>query len=213
MLSLPAALVAMAITGGGSGETVLLDFYADWCGPCRSMMPTVEQLAANGYPVRRMNVDQYHDLAQRFGITSIPCFVMIVDGKEAGRVVGPTSIGRLEQLCSLGRAPAPPLPTPCWQCLRPRHRLTRTGHSRIGAATRGAETCPSFPSPMRAAPQQPPVTDAAMLAASVRLRVEDPQGHSCGSGTIIDARSRRRGPRAHLRTPLPRLPTHRQDRR
>ena len=54
-----------------------------------------------------MNVDQYRDLAQRFGITTIPCFVMIVDGKEAGRVVGPTSIGRLQQLCSLGRAAAP----------------------------------------------------------------------------------------------------------
>src|SRR5271157_949127 len=106
MLSLPAALVAMAITGGGAGETVLLDFYADWCGPCRSMSPTVEQLAANGYPVRRVNVDQYRDLAKRFGITSIPCFVMIVNGQEAGRVVGATSLGRLEQLCSLGRPPA-----------------------------------------------------------------------------------------------------------
>ena len=67
MFSLPAALVAMAITGGGTGETVLLDFYADWCGPCRSMMPTVEQLAAKGYPVRRMNVDQYRDLASVSG--------------------------------------------------------------------------------------------------------------------------------------------------
>ncbi len=101
--SQPAALVAMASTGGGS-ETVLLNFSADWCGPCRLMNPTVEQLAARGYPVRRTNVDQYHDLAQRFGITTIPCFVMIVNGKEAGRVVGATSLGRLEQLCSLGVA-------------------------------------------------------------------------------------------------------------
>ena len=98
MLSLSAALVAMAITGGSPGQTVLLDFYADWCGPCRSMNPTVEQLAASGYPVRRVNVDQYHDLAQRFGVTRIPCFVMIVNGQEAGRVVGPTSMGRLQQL-------------------------------------------------------------------------------------------------------------------
>ena len=58
MLSLPAAMVAMAITGSGTGQTVLLDFYADWCGPCRSMMPTVEQLSAKGYPVKRMNIDQ-----------------------------------------------------------------------------------------------------------------------------------------------------------
>ena len=57
MLSLPAALIAMAITGTGAGQTVLLDFYSDACGPCRMMMPTVEQLAAKGYPVQRVNDD------------------------------------------------------------------------------------------------------------------------------------------------------------
>ena len=52
----------MALAGNDPGQTVLLDFYADWCHPCQLMMPTVEQLAAKGYPVRRMNVDQYRDL-------------------------------------------------------------------------------------------------------------------------------------------------------
>jgi len=180
MLSLPAALVAMAITGGGAGETVLLDFYADWCVPCRSMNPTVEQLAANGYPVRRVNVDQYRDLAQRFGIRSIPCFVMIVNGKEAGRVVGPTSIGRLQQLCSLGRAAAPD-PNSLLAAPAPPHRG--------GMAVNGGPNVPVVPVVYAAAPRQQPASDEAMLAASVRLRVEDPQGHSCGSGTIIDARA------------------------
>ncbi len=106
MLSLHAALVAMAITGNGPGQTVLLDFYSDSCGPCRSMMPTVDRLAAEGYPVQRVNVTQHPDLAQRFGVTLIPCFVMIVDGRYAGRVEGATSLGRLEQLCSLGRQAA-----------------------------------------------------------------------------------------------------------
>ena len=182
MLSLPAALVAMAITGGGTGETVLLDFYADWCGPCRSMSPTVEQLAASGYPVRRVNVDQYRDLAQRFGVTSIPCFVMIVDGKEAGRVVGPTSLGRLQQLCGLGRAAAP---SPNTMLAMP---APTAPAFRGGMAASGGANVPVVPVSYAAAPQQSPVSDAAMLAASVRLRVEDPQGHSCGSGTIIDAR-------------------------
>ena len=192
MLSLPAALVAMAITGGAPGETVLLDFYADWCGPCRSMNPTVEQLAAKGYPVRRMNVDQYRDLAQRFRITSIPCFVMIVNGKEAGRVVGPTSIGRLEQLCSLGRAPAPNPNTMLAMPAPPRTaaRFNPDGApaERVAAAAPRAANVPVVPVAYTT-PQQPPVSDAAMLAAAVRLRVEDPQGHSCGSGTIIDARA------------------------
>jgi len=186
MLSLPAALVAMAITGGGAGETVLLDFYADWCGPCRSMNPTVEQLAAGGYPVRRVNVDQYRDLTQRFGITSIPCFVMIVDGKEAGRVVGPTSIGRLQQLCSLGRAAAP---NPNAMLAMPARAAPASSGGAAGNGEPNVPVCPVVYTSAPQQPQQPPASDAAMLAASVRLRVEDPQGHACGSGTIIDARA------------------------
>ena len=108
MLTLPAALVAMAIAGNGAGQSVLLDFYSDSCLPCRGMMPTVDQLAAEGYPVQRINVMQYPDVARRFGVTNIPCFVMVVDGRDVGRVVGGTSLGRLQQLCSLGRPAVPP---------------------------------------------------------------------------------------------------------
>jgi thiol-disulfide isomerase/thioredoxin len=175
MLSLSAALVAMAITGSGPGETVLLDFYADWCGPCQSMNPTVEQLAARGRPVKRVNVDQNRDLVRRFGITNIPCFVMIVNGREAGRVVGPTSLGRLEQLCSLGRAAPAPLPAQA------------SPAPNVALAANAPPATPFVPVGFNVTPRQLPANDAAMLAASVRLRVEDPQGHSCGSGTIIDA--------------------------
>ena len=166
MLSLPAALVAMAIAGSGTGQTVLLDFYSESCGPCHAMMPTVDQLAAEGYPVQRVNVEQYQDFARRCSVTNIPCFVMVVDGRDVGRVVGATSLGRLEQLCSLGRPAAPP------------------ARSDAPASRAGV---PVVPVSYTAPPARPPVSDAALLAASVRLRVEDPLGHSCGSGTIIDA--------------------------
>jgi thiol-disulfide isomerase/thioredoxin len=170
MFSLPATLVALAITGAGSGQTVLLDFYSDACGPCRQMMPTVDQLAAQGNPVQRVNVAQYPDLARRFRVTNIPCFVMVVNDREAGRVVGATSLGRLEQLCSLGRpAPAP-----------------NTMIAGAAAPQPGA-SIPVVPVSYAPPAARMPVNDADMLAASVRLRVEDPQGHSCGSGTIIDA--------------------------
>jgi thiol-disulfide isomerase/thioredoxin len=82
-----------------AGETVLLEFYAEWCGPCRSMMPIVDQLAEKGQSIRRVNIDEHGDLAKKYSVTSIPCFVMIVDGKEAGRVVGKASLDRLEKLC------------------------------------------------------------------------------------------------------------------
>ena len=140
-----------------------------------------------------MNVAQYRDLVQRFGITTIPCFVMIVNGREAGRVVGATSLGRLQQLCSLGRAAAPNPGAMLAMPARPHrpHRLTRTGHPLAGRGSRRrhSPSVPVIPVVYAAAPQPQPASDAAMLSAGVRLRVEDPQGHSCGSGTIIDARA------------------------
>src|SRR5574340_800169 len=99
MVSLYAALTAMALSG--AGPTVLLDFYSDSCGPCREMDPTVRQLTAAGYPVQRVNVEQNQALAARYGVRGIPCFVMLVDGREVDREIGKTSPLRLEQMCKL----------------------------------------------------------------------------------------------------------------
>ena len=77
---------------------VLLDFYNDACGPCRSMMPAVNSLVQRGYRVSKVNTDRFPDWANRFHITKIPCFVVIVDGKEVARHVGITSESRLENM-------------------------------------------------------------------------------------------------------------------
>lgn len=84
-------------------ETVLLDFYADWCGPCRAMVPIIEQLARQGYPIRKINIDHHPEVAARFGVRAVPCFVMVVNGREVARDVGLVSLARLEQLCRLGQ--------------------------------------------------------------------------------------------------------------
>lgn len=76
-------------------ETILYDFYADWCGPCRSMAPVISSLEARGVPVRRVNVDREPDLAKRFGIQYLPTFVVVTDGKEVARHVGPASESQL----------------------------------------------------------------------------------------------------------------------
>ena len=68
MVALHAAVIVLALGGNGAGQTVMLDFYADWCGPCRSMDSTVHELAAQGYPVRRVNIDRERDLAVRFHV-------------------------------------------------------------------------------------------------------------------------------------------------
>lgn len=90
-----------------AGETVLIEFTAEWCGPCKMMKRTIRRLEQTGYPVRQINIDRDRDLAKRFNVTSIPCFVMLVGGKEVDREVGMTSLGRLEQMFSVAQFEPP----------------------------------------------------------------------------------------------------------
>ena len=73
-----------------SGKTVLLDFYADWCGPCRRVSPLVERLSEEHpeYTVGKVNVDDEQELAVKFGVMSIPMLAVIKDGKLAAKNVG-----------------------------------------------------------------------------------------------------------------------------
>ncbi len=87
-----------SVLGTVGNETVLLDFYADWCGPCRAMAPVIEQLARRGCPIRKINIDHHPEVAARFGVRAVPCFVMLVHGREVGRELGQVSLARLEQL-------------------------------------------------------------------------------------------------------------------
>ena len=72
------------------GKTVLIDFYADWCGPCRMMAPFVEEIAneRTDIVVGKINVDDEPELAQAFGIVSIPTLVVMKDGKVANQSAG-----------------------------------------------------------------------------------------------------------------------------
>lgn len=71
----------------------LIDFYADWCGPCRMVMPIVEEIANERVDllVGKVNVDDNKDLAREFGVFSIPTLVVIKDGKEIARATGAKS--------------------------------------------------------------------------------------------------------------------------
>ncbi|HHT83749.1 MAG: thioredoxin [Christensenellales bacterium] len=75
----------------GSELPVFIDFYADWCGPCRMAAPIVEQLSEElkgKVKVYKVNVDAEPELAQHFGIISIPTFMLIKDNKIVSRFSG-----------------------------------------------------------------------------------------------------------------------------
>jgi thioredoxin 1 len=70
---------------------VLVDFYADWCGPCRMLAPTLERLAAEfrgRVKIVKVNVDQQPELAEAFQVASIPTLIFFANGKLVGRTSG-----------------------------------------------------------------------------------------------------------------------------
>ena len=71
-------------------SVVMLDFYADWCGPCRMVAPIVHEIAdeRGDVTVGKINVDNDPELAQEFGVMSIPTIVILKNGVEASRAVG-----------------------------------------------------------------------------------------------------------------------------
>ena len=77
------------------GQVVLLDFYADWCGPCQAMEPTVNRLLADGYAVRKVNIDKEGDIVRQFGVNQVPTFIVLAGGREVQRVIGPVGYQQL----------------------------------------------------------------------------------------------------------------------
>ena len=74
-----------------SNKTVLIDFYADWCGPCRMMSPIIDQIAEemqDKIKVGKVNVDENQELAMEYGVMSIPTIVIIENGEVKNTLVG-----------------------------------------------------------------------------------------------------------------------------
>ena len=70
--------------------TTLVDFYADWCGPCRMVSPIVDEIAEerSDITVGKVNVDDENALSMKYGVVSIPTLIVFKDGQEKTRIVG-----------------------------------------------------------------------------------------------------------------------------
>jgi thioredoxin 1 len=72
-----------------SGQRVLVDFYADWCGPCKMVAPTVDGLAVDSeYPVVKLDIEEFENIASRYDVSSIPTFIVFDGGVPTERMLG-----------------------------------------------------------------------------------------------------------------------------
>ena len=79
---------------------VLVDFWAEWCGPCKQLSPTVEEIASENLDkikVCKMDVDSNREIAARYGIRSIPSLIIFKNGEPAGTEIGALSKQQLEE--------------------------------------------------------------------------------------------------------------------
>jgi thioredoxin len=83
---------------GSSDTAVLVDFWAEWCGPCKMIAPILEEIAGehpDTIQIAKLNVDDHPDLAMRFDVMSIPTLILFKDGEPKKRMIGAKGKGQL----------------------------------------------------------------------------------------------------------------------
>ena len=79
-----------------NSSKILVDFYAEWCGPCKMLGPILEQV--NEIDVLKINVDEFPNLAAKFGVMSIPTLILFVEGKEIKKEIGFKNLDEIKKM-------------------------------------------------------------------------------------------------------------------
>lgn len=163
-LSATFVLALMTLAPAASQDApVLLDFHAEWCGPCKQMRPAVEQLMDKGYPVRSVDIDRSRRTAEKYGVEQVPTFIVIApDGRELGRVSGARPASELAQLYNEAQTRL--------AATRPQPAAEAGSRLVEDDSTSGQITSAGNPKPWQTA---------------VRIKIKGPRSVGFGSGTII----------------------------
>lgn len=210
MTAIPFVLITLA-SAGATPNGVVLDFMAPWCGPCMQMNPVVEKLHREGYPIQQVNIDEHRDIAERYHVTTIPAFVLVVEGQEVNRIVGATTESQLKRL--LAQIPAETQVAKSDEA-KPSQAKAATERKKSRSVSAQLTSNPEkkgFELPffkkkgqkanvivepetsneavVRANNDDKPQarTAGTPLASTVRIRVRDNGGVNFGTGTIIDS--------------------------
>lgn len=173
-----------------SQDPVLLKFSIAGCRPCQQMEPVVSRLQSEGFQVKRVDGNRSPEIAQRFRVQRYPTFIIMSGGQEIKRMEGMVPYQTLRQLL----ASAPRQPAASQQIAAPA-TFKREYEGLIQPVTNVEPARPAMPridipgmAQQRPAAAQPHGNEPALLASTVRMRVQDDAGHSFGTGVIVDAR-------------------------
>ena len=185
-----ALLTATSSPASDSTGPALLDFHAEWCGPCHKMRPAVEQLIRKGYPIKTIDIDQEAQLRQRYHVDSVPTFIVVDgSGRELDRTSGLQSAAELARFYKAAAAKAQPPANSNAHVGSARRRRRRqpktTTTNGDDQSRRPTETTTTIAPKTIAIRPSRPFTNPKPWETVVRIRVLSNRSTGFGSGTII----------------------------